>query len=136
MSPRQQNFFIISRDWLFNSMPGWSCYVWLPICKCLTYQLAIFFQFTSDTTTYLMHPTTEKLELDGIAVYTLSANSTRGLDFFCKLPSIFTTNHHFGLLSVYSNLTTMWTNKGLNTVPWGNPTRARKSSLKVSLTIT
>ena len=55
------------------------------ICTCLTFKLAIFFKFTFDTTTSLLHPTPAKLTLDGITAYSRSANSIKKLAFFSNL---------------------------------------------------
>ena len=45
----------------------------------------------SNTTTSLMHPTLAKLAEYGVTAYTLSANSTGKLAFYCNLSSIFNT---------------------------------------------
>ena len=66
-------------------------------CTCLTFKLAILFQFISDTTKCFMNPTPAKLAEVGITNYILSENSTKNMpsSFFYNFSSIFTTYHHF-----------------------------------------
>ena len=49
-----------------------------------------------------MQPTPAKLVVVGIPAHSLFANSTRKFAFYCNLPSMFTTDHHFCLLNIYS----------------------------------
>ena len=76
-------------------------YICLLISRWLTFEIFILFQFTPDTTTSVMHPTTAKQTEDGITPYTLFANSKRKL-FYIIFPVVSLLIIIFFFFNVYS----------------------------------
>lgn len=72
------------------------------ICICLTFELPIFFQFTSQTTTSLMHPGPTKQTNDVIIDHIFPVNNTNKP--FCKHLTIFSLILHCFSSNLFSYL--------------------------------
>ena len=98
------------RDWLFIST-FWNPYIFACYLNLtnIAFKFIILFQFTSNTITFVMHPTLAKLAENRITVYTFTSNQTKKIPFFPNLSNLsktflalLATDHYFHLFYIYS----------------------------------
>ena len=96
------NFVATSRAWPSNSVPGLYSSVHFSTYSSLPLKLVILLQFTSSTTTSLIHLTVEKLIENEFNASFFSVNCARKLPFLPNLFSFLTIGYCLCLFNVHS----------------------------------
>ena len=101
--PRLQNFVTISRNPPFNSMSEKSSTSSFVNFHMSGIETCYFLQFSSDTTTSIVHPTLTKLREDGITVYTFLQTAPGNMPSIVTFPA-FSLLTFFAFLAITLNL--------------------------------